>query len=728
MKVLVTGGYGFIGSHLVDRLYQEGIKVYIIDNLSSGKVGNVKIRHKGYVLDVEDPECENVFKSEKFDAVIHLAAQVSVKKSLENPRNDAESNIVGLVNMLTLARKYNVKKFIFASSAAVYGENDQLPLLEEQGGNPVSPYGISKWLGEYYCNQWNELYGLETVSFRFSNVYGPRQNSEGDGSVIMNFIEKIMMNKQLEVYGDGFQTRDFLFVKDLTDAIFRALCAPSITGVYNVSSQTKTSVREVIDQLEAIHAGIDVYFRDSREGDIRNSCLANGKVKEELDWSPIYGIQEGLSLTYEETKNRTTQPTEVKAVRKEKNKPGWKRVVPYIENIAIFLLLNALFFSSFDRTWEFLMIGAILYITIMGVIYGKRQSIIAAGLSVGVLTIRKFAEGGDPITILYDSSFLLQSVIFLFVGLAVGYAVERKIKVIEEQKKSLIELGSSYRKLQEVFEDMRDVKDELQVRIKNSEDSFGIVHSISKQLDGSEPEKVFLSTVAVIQSIMNAKRVSLYRFNENLTYLRLTARSGQLEERCVKSIRSEEHRYIEEIIEGSPLFVNRELLEDEPVMAAPLRHNGQLFAILIIEDMEAKSFSLYHENLFKVAVEMTESALSRAYTLTELKENNRYLPHSRILRREAFQEIMESKQHAQEMGQLPYVLLECDEAEGSPLELADLISPLLRDHDYLFLQENGRILLLLSNSSETDGELVIARLSKSRIAASVVRNEELIWN
>ncbi|WOV84796.1 NAD-dependent epimerase/dehydratase family protein [Sporosarcina jeotgali] len=728
MKVLITGGYGFIGSHLADRLHKEGDEVFIIDNMSTGMSENVGFRHKGYRMAAGDRECENIFRSEKFDAVVHLAAQVSVRKSVENPRHDAETNIIGLVNMLTLAQKYHVKKFIFASSAAVYGESTQMPLREELGGNPISPYGISKWLGEYYCKQWSDLYGLETVSFRFSNVYGPRQRGEGDGSVIPKFIEKVLSGEPLTVFGDGLQTRDFIFVKDLADAIYRSLCADSFSGVYNLSSETETSILDVIGMLESFQESIEVTFDEPREGDIRSSCLANGKLKNELDWSPIYSMQEGLALTYEAAQKRAAQPVIAARGGKDSKKSAWKRTVPYIENIALFLLLIGLYFSTFDSTGELLTIGAILYITIMGVIYGKRQSIIAASLSVGVLIVGKLAGGGDTVSLLYDSSFFLESVIFLFVGLAVGYAVERKIRVIDDQKKSLTDLEASYRSLKLVFNDMRDVKEELQTRIKNSGDSFGIVHSISKQLDGSEPENVFLSTVSVIQSVMGAKRVSLYRFNENQTYLRLTAQIGQLESGDVKSIRSDEHSYIQSILGGAPLFVNRKLAEGEPMMAAPLRHNGHLFALLVIDDMDADSFSLYHENLFKVAVEMTESALSRAYTLTELKEKTRYVSGTKILQEGAFQEIMASKQLAREKGHLPYLLLECNDVTENPAALATQISPLLRDQDYLYLQENGRMLLLLSSSSEKDGEHVISRLSRNRIGASIVRGEELLWN
>jgi len=174
MKVLITGGYGFIGSHVGERFHQEGYDVFILDNLSTGKKGNVSFKHKGYVLFVEDRKCEEIFKANRFDVVIHLAAQNSVARSFENPLLDAETNIAGLVNMLDLSARYGVKKFLYASSAAVYGPQTQLPITEEAGCHPISPYGISKAAGELYCAQWEDAhnYRLSVSDFPMYMVPG----------------------------------------------------------------------------------------------------------------------------------------------------------------------------------------------------------------------------------------------------------------------------------------------------------------------------------------------------------------------------------------------------------------------------------------------------------------------------------------------------------------------------------------------------------------------------
>ncbi|MCA0756650.1 NAD-dependent epimerase/dehydratase family protein [Paenibacillus sp. N4] len=303
MKVLITGGYGFIGSHVADRFHEEGCEISVIDNLITGSRDYIPFPHKSYPLSVEDPECEEIFLSERFDAVIHLAAQVSVSESVHNPRLDTESNVLGLVHMLHLSQKYKAGKFIFASSAAVYGTNPALPLTESESCDPISPYGISKWTGEIYCRKWTELYGLDTACLRFSNVYGPKQGNAGEGGVVSVFMNRMMEGKPLHIHGDGEQTRDFIYAGDVADAVFRA-AGSGLRGIYNLSANAECSVNSLITVLKELHGTVDVRHAEARPGDIRHSLLSNDKISRELNWSPRYGMEEGLKRTYAWFRNR----------------------------------------------------------------------------------------------------------------------------------------------------------------------------------------------------------------------------------------------------------------------------------------------------------------------------------------------------------------------------------------------------------------------------------------
>lgn len=303
LKVLITGGYGFIGSHVANRYFQEGYEVFILDDLSTGNKGNVTFDHRDFIISVNDAKCEEIFRSFHFDVVVHLAAQVSVTESILNPIRDTEINIVGLVNILNLSHKYKVGKFIFASSAAVYGSSEQLPLLENEPCKPISPYGISKWIGESYCEKWRELYGFESNIFRFSNVYGPNQVHEGEGGVLSIFLDRIIDGKHIEIYGDGHQTRDFIYVGDVANAIYQS-SKSHINGVYNLSTNNEMSINELVGLMKELHGEIEVTYNSVKEGDIHRSSLSNKKIVSALEWSPMFNMKQGIEQTYEWMKGK----------------------------------------------------------------------------------------------------------------------------------------------------------------------------------------------------------------------------------------------------------------------------------------------------------------------------------------------------------------------------------------------------------------------------------------
>lgn len=296
-KVLVTGGAGFIGSHLVDRLIHEGCSVSIIDNLSTGSLDNVNKNAKFYEMDIRDSEISKVFEAERPEYVFHHAAQRDVKKSLEDPVSDSDVNIIGTVNILENCRRYDVYKHIYPSSAAVYGMPEYLPLDELHSINPISYYGISKYTPEQYIKVYSDLYGMKYTIFRYANVYGIRQDPKGEGGVVAIFMERLMKGKIPVIYGDGEQTRDFIYVDDIVEANIKALCYGD-NETLNISTNIPVSINELYslikDMLEIEH---DAEHAGERAGDIRYSCLDNSKAMKLLDWKPKYSIKEGLRKT-----------------------------------------------------------------------------------------------------------------------------------------------------------------------------------------------------------------------------------------------------------------------------------------------------------------------------------------------------------------------------------------------------------------------------------------------
>ena len=295
MRVCVTGGAGFIGSHLVDRLIALGHTVLVIDNLTTGVREFVNPKAVFIEMDVRDANIESIFADFKPQVVFHEAAQTMVPASMENPKMDCDVNLLGLVNILEASRKHKVEHFLMPSSAAVYGDLDTLPLTEDMIGKPTSFYGLTKLTGEGYLRIYEQAFGLKTVCFRYSNVYGPRQGDGGEGSIFTRLINE---GQGLTIFGDGEQTRDFIYVDDVVEANIKAMNHPELTGVYNISTNTSTSVNKLVSYFKSIsNKDLLVYYEAERTGDIRHSRLCNQKAKVDFDFLATVDLERGLRDT-----------------------------------------------------------------------------------------------------------------------------------------------------------------------------------------------------------------------------------------------------------------------------------------------------------------------------------------------------------------------------------------------------------------------------------------------
>jgi UDP-glucose 4-epimerase len=301
MKILVTGGAGFIGSHVVDTFVAAGHQVAVVDNLSTGKRARVNPAARLHVMDLRDRRLADMFEQERPDAVAHLAAQAAVGRSVTQPAFDASVNILGGLNLLDCCRRAGVRRIIYSSSGgAAYGDTDVIPTPEDHPTRPASPYGVSKVALELYLQAWNGIFGTVGISLRYANVYGPRQDPAGEAGVIAIFCHRLLTGQPPTINGDGHQTRDYVYVEDVAAANLRALACPDVTGSINVGTGVETSVNELSRALARIVA-VDARpeHAPARPGEQRRSCLSPALAKRVLGWTPTVSLEDGLTRTVE---------------------------------------------------------------------------------------------------------------------------------------------------------------------------------------------------------------------------------------------------------------------------------------------------------------------------------------------------------------------------------------------------------------------------------------------
>lgn len=300
-KILVTGGAGFIGSHVVDLFVSNGYEVVIVDDLSTGRASNLNPAAKFYEMDIRDPKVRDIFAEERPDYISHHAAQMDVRRSVAQPLFDADVNILGSLNLIECAKEFNIKHFVYISSGgAAYGEPERVPCVETDPINPICQYGASKHTVEHYLYMYHFNYGMNYTVLRYPNVFGPRQDPQGEAGVVAIFTGKMLLGEPVTINGDGEQTRDYVFVGECAFANYLAVTVEHASGIYNIGWGRPTSVNQIFTNLAAItEYKFPANYGPAKVGETRHIYLDASKAGKDLGWVPTLTLEEGLKETVE---------------------------------------------------------------------------------------------------------------------------------------------------------------------------------------------------------------------------------------------------------------------------------------------------------------------------------------------------------------------------------------------------------------------------------------------
>lgn len=686
MNVLITGGYGFIGSHVGERFYKEGCKVYIIDNLSTGSPTNVTFPHKFYELDVQDQQCEEVFRCGKFDVVVHLAAQTNVSNSYAHPQKDTDVNLVGLVNMLQLAHKYGVGKFIYVSSMQVYDGNEQGVVTEETECLPASPYGLNKLLGEKYCAYWLEQYGLQTVSLRLSYVYGPRQTRTCESGFVLQTMEKFFLAQEEKVDWEE-KPIDLLYVLDVADAIFRVAISDK-TGVYNLCSSQQTLMAQLRDILARLEEGSEQLSSNTGSAHSAKTFYDHSKARKEFDWVPLYSLEEGLALTYEWFKE-CMHANRIK--RRKWQFPLLKKVHPYLENGLFFCIVAVLTLQHIPLLENLLMDYSMIYIFTIGMIYGLRHSMIAVCLSSLLELLSKLMVGRELLSLFYDAQYLFTITIYVGIGMVVGYITDSRKQHNRWLEQQLDELMKRYHFLLDVYKDTCAIKEELQEQLLQNRNGIAAVYKEIVNLDRSEPEEIISESMNVLEELLEDGKFSYYTVAKDGKIHRIIHSTQNYSDGL--SCLEVEEEFKQQLVENN-FYVNRHLHPCLPMMAAPLFYHDRMIGIITIDELDFDKMSYSTENRFRVCVDLVSRFLTKAMDFITLTADKRYIDGTSILNQAAFAIVLECKRRANQNGQLHYQLLELKSQNLSPQRVEAIFRRYLRECDYIGLVDQSYGILL----------------------------------
>lgn len=709
MKVLVAGGYGFLGSHIAEKLIKERHKVTIVDDLTRGDKDNVKLNHNSVVLDVTSPRLQKIYDEEQFDVVVYAVNQKSIMTNISNVHSKT-SDIAGLRHLLELAHHYKSKRFIFLSSYDVYKLTGD-SIDEDSEVTQNSELACDYLYQEKLCKDYSRK-GLTVNILRLSNVYGPKLID--DNSNLMSMIGyHYKKNEDVKIDTKANLYQDYIYVGDLADAVLKTMdnVAPHILNISSNEKTTNKMIEEALNnklgELPMGESEPNTVFLDSKLPNI-SYTFDNRLAYETIGWYPKTSFEDGIIkygdwLNNYESKKIKNDPVEI---IKDEEKTFWQKLYPFLENIALFIMfyLVNLFFRDVLKLNVDIMI---IYIVIISTFYGLSQGSIAVVLSSIVLIMHKLSEGSDIAYLLFDLDNIFYLSIYFLIGILTGYSIDKekyKSRLTEYDK---ADLKSELDFVSSVYDKSIRIKNALQYDIENYEDSFGKVFDITDRLNKVDVEEVYNEAAKVIARIMKADSVTVLHLDPSGYYSRVMSVYGK--EKFGKSLKVSEYKFLEHVVTKKQMYVNNKMEKGFPVMAAPITYNEEVAAIVLIDDVDFNNLSLHYVNMLRVVTLLTSNAIGSANIYQNLLESEKYYENTQILKPEWFKKVIDIKNRAAQDNLSTNFLVKLDMTLEEGIENYEKLSKLVRNFDYIGLNDKNKLEVLFSNAKSEDRETLYKR-------------------
>jgi nucleoside-diphosphate-sugar epimerase len=706
LKLLLVGEGCVEGRYIARRFYKEGYKINWITKENTEQLLDKDVKGNVYHIPIQSSRCREVIKSNVFDTIVFLTS--GYREKFENEEEEYNS----LIPELQLVLKYanEIKKFVFMSSVELCNEENLTPILTDLKA------------GEMLCEAWSKKYKIPISIFRISSAYG--EEFYDRAGYLGKVIEKMKENKRISTVFSKDGEIDLIYGGDISDAVYRVL-SENKTGTYTIVSERPIKITEFFTILSERY-GYNFEIQYAQDYDRNNIICDANRLKKELGWLPFHEFVKELDILDKiDNLNRTKKIVKVR--EKKQDSKLTKVAKSLLENILLFLL--AIIFKKFANDYADLRFidVRLMYVVMVGMVYGVKQGLIATVLASASYIYELSTANIDISYFLYSINSWMPIVFYMIAGGWTGYMTDKRIDDMDTEKEEHAMLVVKHEFLLSLYNEMKEVKEQLQKQILVSKDSFGRVFEIANELSDFKPELIMFKAIRIIENIMETESVAIYLVdNDNLTYARLMTNSVNLQGKLSSSLKMDNLPGLTKAMEHQEFYVNKDLHSDYPAFAMPIVDNDKVVAIAMIYKLDYNKFSTFYQNLFRIVIGLIQQQLVNAYVYNNAMKKENYIEGTVLNSEKKFKDKLQTVISSKEELEFDFILVKVwDENSNIELtEFSDKVKRIMRNTDFAGINSKGEYNIVFMQATNSDFDNMQKRFQKIGLNSSL---EDIVY-